>query len=114
MDLIMYLLLGHLVGDFALQSDQMAQNKADSKKTLTFHVTVYVLIMAGILWLHSSATGAGYFFTWTVLALLSMLFAEHWVQDYLKCRVLPKTKQMYYMDQILHISLLYVLRLLVQ
>jgi len=114
MDLIMYLLLGHLVGDFALQSDRMAQNKSESKKTLTFHVTVYVLIMAGILWLHSLATGAGYFFSWTVLGLLLVLFAAHWVQDYLKCRLLPKTKQMYYMDQILHVSLLYVLRLLVQ
>jgi hypothetical protein len=113
MDLIMYLLLGHLVGDFALQSDRMAQNKNHSKKTLTFHVSIYVLITAGILWLHSTATGEGYFFSWTVLALLLMLFALHWVQDYLKCRVLPKTKQMYYIDQILHVSFLYVLRLLV-
>ncbi len=112
MDLIMYLLLGHLVGDFALQSDHVAKKKTNSKKTLTYHVLVYVLVIAAVLLLHSLATQRGYFFSWTVLGLLILLFAVHWVQDYLKGHVLPKTKQMFYMDQILHISLLYLVRLL--
>jgi len=109
----MYLLLGHLVGDFALQSDGMAQKKTNSKRTLTRHVVIYVLVIALVLLLHSLATKAGYFFSWTVLGLLILLFAVHWVQDYFKGHVLPKTKQIYYLDQILHVALLYVLRLLV-
>jgi hypothetical protein len=112
-DLIMYLLLGHLVGDFALQSDFMAQKKTNSKRILTRHVVIYVLVIALVLLLHSLVTGSGYFFSWTVFGLLILLFAVHWIQDYLKGHVLPKTKQIYYLDQIIHISLLYVLRLLV-
>jgi protein-S-isoprenylcysteine O-methyltransferase Ste14 len=111
--LIMYLLLGHLLGDFALQSDHMAQKKNNSKKTLSIHVAVYTLIIASVLLLHSLVTRAGYFFSWTVLLLLILLFLAHWGQDYLKGHVFAKTKQIYYLDQILHLSLLYVLRLLV-
>ncbi len=108
----MYLILGHFVGDFALQSDRMAQKKTNSKKVLTFHVLIYVLVITAVLLLHSLVTERGYFFSWTVCGLLVLLFILHWVQDYLKGHVLPKTKQIYYLDQILHISLLYVLRLM--
>lgn len=113
MDLIMYLLLGHFLGDFALQSDCMAKKKTNSKKTLSFHVVIYTLIITGVLLLHSLVTHSGYFFSWTILVLMILLFLAHWGQDYLKGHVLPKTKQMFYLDQILHLSLLYVLRLLV-
>lgn len=113
MDLIMYLLLGHFVGDFALQSDHMAQRKSNSKTTLSLHVLIYVLVIAMVLLLYSIVTQSYQFFTWIVMVFLSVLFLVHWAQDYLKGHVLPKTKQMYYLDQILHISLLYVLRLLV-
>jgi len=113
MDLIMYLLLGHFVGDFALQSDHMAQKKTNSKATLFAHVLIYVLVIAVVLLLHSVITKSNYFFSWTVFGLLAVLFAVHWGQDYLKGHVLPKTKQMYYLDQILHLALLYVLRLVV-
>lgn len=113
MDLIMYLLLGHFVGDFALQSDGMAQKKTNSKKILTCHVVIYVLVIALVLSLHSYVTKTHYFLSWTVLGLLTLLFALHWVQDYFKGHVLPKTKQIFYLDQILHVTLLYVLRLLV-
>ena len=113
MDPIMYLLLGHFVGDFALQSDYMAQKKTNSKKTLTLHVLVYVLVIAAVLLLHSLATGTDRFFSWTVLGLLVLVYVVHWLQDYLKGHVLPRTKQMYYLDQILHLSLLYVIRLVI-
>lgn len=113
MDPIMYLLLGHFVGDFALQSDYMAQKKTNSKKTLTFHVLVYVLVIAAVLLLYALAAGRDHFFSWTVLGLLFLVYVVHWLQDYLKGHVLPRTKQMYYLDQILHISLLYVIRLVV-
>jgi hypothetical protein len=109
----MYLLLGHFVGDFALQSDHMAQKKSNSKTTLSFHVLIYVLVIAMVLLLYSIVTRSYQFFTWTVMVILSVLFVVHWAQDYLKGHVLPKTKQMYYLDQILHISLLFVLRHLV-
>jgi hypothetical protein len=109
----MYLILGHFVGDFALQSDRMAQGKTNSKKTLTFHVFLYVLVIAAVLLFYSLATKKYYFYSWTVGGFLVLLFIVHWIQDYLKCHVLPKTKQVYYLDQILHISLLYVLRLII-
>jgi hypothetical protein len=112
-DLIMYLLLGHFVGDFALQSDHMAQKKTNSRATLSLHVLIYVLVIAIVLLLHSVITQRDYFFSWTVFGLLIVVFLAHWGQDYLKGHVLPKTKQMYYLDQILHLSLLYVLRLIV-
>ena len=109
----MYLLLGHFVGDFALQSDHMAKKKTNSKKTLTLHTVIYILSITAVLWLHSLFTGRGYFLSWTVGAFLILLFVAHWIQDYLKGHVLPATKQMYYLDQILHISWLYLLRLIV-
>ncbi len=109
----MYLILGHFVGDFALQSDRMAQGKTNSKNILTFHVLLYVLVIAAVLLLYSLATKENYFYSWTVVGLLVLLFIVHWIQDYLKGHVLPKTKQVYYLDQILHISLLYVLRLII-
>lgn len=113
MDLIMYLLLGHFIGDFALQSDYMAQKKTNSKWTLSVHVLIYVVVIAAVLLLHSLAAQRGYFFSWTVFGSLAVLFGVHWGQDYLKGHVLPKTRQIYYLDQILHIGLLYVLRLVV-
>ncbi len=113
MDLIMYLVLGHFVGDFALQSDRMAQKKNNSKRTLSFHALIYALVIAGVLFFHSLATQMGYFFSWTVCCLLLLLFLLHWFQDYLKGHVLPNTKQVRYLDQILHIALLYILRLAV-
>lgn len=113
MDLIMYLLLGHFLGDFALQSDYMAQKKTNCMRVLTFHVLIYVLVIAAVLSLHSLLTQRNYFLSWTVLILLGILFAVHWVQDYLKGHVLPKTKQVYYADQILHVALLYALRVII-
>lgn len=113
MDLIMYLMLGHFVGDFALQSDRMAQKKNNSKRTLTLHALIYALVIAGVLLLHSWATGMNYFLSWTVCGLLFLLLVLHWFQDYLKGHVLPNTKQVHYLDQILHIVWLYVLRLVI-
>ena len=91
----------------------MAQKKTNSKRVLTLHTLIYVVVISLVLLLHSSLTGRSDFFSWTIAGFMLLLFALHWVQDYLKGHVLPKTKQVYYGDQILHISLLYVLRLFI-
>lgn len=43
--IIIALLITHWVGDFALQSQNMSQNKSHSNKWLTLHVFIYTTVL---------------------------------------------------------------------
>jgi hypothetical protein len=109
MDLMWFLLLGHLTGDFALQSDHMAQRKGTSIAVLTAHVIVYTLCIAVGLYgfrLCVGVWGAGTALTGLLLALL---FSVHWAQDFIKSRYFH-SRQAFYVDQTLHVLQLFALR----
>jgi hypothetical protein len=53
------------------------------------------------------------FLEWTTGGLLLPLFALHWLQDFVKCRNFNHSKQAYYVDQVLHLTQLYAIRLLI-
>jgi hypothetical protein len=113
MDWMWYLLLAHLVGDYALQSDRMAALKGQSLSVLTWHVTIYTSCIGITLWSVSAVTGAFDFFAWNPAGLLMPLFALHWTQDLIKGRYFNHSKQAYYADQVLHLAQLYAIRLMV-
>ncbi len=113
MDLMWFLFLAHIAGDFALQSDSVAQRKCTSVALLTYHVAIYVTCIGVTLWLFLSATSAYPFLTWSAAGLLLPLYALHWIQDYVKGHHYSESRQAFYLDQFLHLSQLYVIRLLI-
>jgi hypothetical protein len=113
MDLMWFLFLAHLTGDYALQTDRMAADKGSDPVTLTAHVTVYTLCIALTLWLYAALTRQFGFFTLTSGGLMAPLFVLHWIQDFTKSRYFKHSKQAYYADQVLHLAQLYIIRLLV-
>lgn len=113
MDLLWYLILAHLTGDFALQSDRMAADKARSPRVLSAHVMVYVACVALAIWQYTLWSGALRAPRITVAAGLSVILALHWIQDYIKSRRFPDSHQAFYADQVLHLLQLYALRMII-
>lgn len=109
MDLMWFLMLGHLAGDYAFQSDRMAEEKRTSHRTLTTHVLIYTAAIALVLFIYSEWTGAYLFWALRTGLILAAMFALHWVQDDLKARYFP-SRQAYYQDQLLHVVQLFVIR----
>ncbi len=110
MDLIIFLLIGHYIGDYGLQTDRMAREKGDSPTTLTFHVFVYTLTIILSTALYAVLEGFNPVPpTWLFITLAIILFITHWAQDYVKSRV-NGSQQLYYVDQSLHILLLIIFR----
>lgn len=112
MDLMWFLFLAHLTGDYALQSDRIAAEKGQSTATLTWHVAIYVACVGLTLWLYSLFTARYNFINSPALLSLVPLFGLHWVQDFVKSRYFGQSKQAYYVDQVIHLVQLYVVRLL--
>jgi hypothetical protein len=112
-DLLFFLILGHFIGDFALQSDRVANDKQRSMKVLTYHVAVYTLVLSLSLYAGLSLNGSGGFFSFVTLFVLAAIFVIHWVQDYLKSFKFNGTKQAFYLDQAVHILILFVVRIVV-
>lgn len=112
MDLMWFLFLAHLTGDYALQSDRIAAEKGRSMATLTWHVAIYVACIGITLWLYSSFTAKYNFVNSPALLALVLLFGLHWTQDFVKSRYFSQSKQAYYADQVIHLAQLYAIRLL--
>lgn len=74
-----WLLLGHLVGDWLLQSDWMAQNKQRGLFTRAgvVHAAVYTAAITGALWL----SGASVPHPLSCLAFGAAVFLTHWLID---------------------------------
>ena len=97
-----YLLLGHLVGDFVLQTDKIAQNKGRYWKWNLLHVlvvTTFTLIL-------------GYPFGVFMLLLVGLNGIIHFFLDYYKAKIVTKLGLSdlsgFLLDQSLHILLLFL------
>ena len=112
-DLLFLLLMGHILGDFALQSDHMARHKGESVSVLSRHVTVYCLCIAASLWVGLYLNGSERFFTLTTLIVMIILWLEHWLQDHVKVTRFNGSKQSFFMDQALHLLVLYLIRIFI-
>lgn len=113
MDILFFLLLGHFCGDYALQSDNTADKKKSSIGTLSVHVLSYALCIWVFIVLFSLLYQPGLYLKETTLIFIIALFIEHWVQDYLKGRISGGTRQMHFIDQLIHIAILYIYRIFI-
>jgi len=111
-DLLFFLLLGHFLGDFALQSDLVAQQKPHSRLMLTYHVAYYTLIITLSLIVGLLVNNQEGFFTGMTVAVLIFVFVTHWLQDLIKGLKFNGTKQAFFVDQALHILVLFAIRIL--
>jgi len=112
-DLLFFLILGHYIGDFALQSDRMAEFKPTSRTVLSQHVAVYTATLAAFLWLGLWLNGSDLFFTATTAVVLAFVYVEHWLQDLVKGWKFANGKQGFFFDQALHLIVIYLMRVLV-
>ncbi len=112
-DLLFFLLVGHYVGDFALQTDRIADQKQRSAGALTIHVIIYTLTVAAFLALGLFLQGRSDFFQLITAYVFILIFAGHWLQDLLKSRHFNGNKQAYYIDQSIHIIILFAIRVFV-
>lgn len=111
-DLLFFLLVGHFLGDFALQSDRVAARKQQSRKVLTYHVLLYTIVIMFALFVGLLLNGNQAFFTLTTVVVLVVVFVAHWIQDYLKAFKFNGTKQAFYFDQAVHVLVLFAIRIL--
>lgn len=113
LDLLFFLLLGHYLGDFALQSDKMAQNKGRSPSFLSLHVLIYITTLS-LLLAYGLSFHQGYsFMSLTTILVLAIVGVIHWIQDLIKARKFNDSKQAYYVDQAIHVSILLIIRIYV-
>lgn len=111
MDPILYLLLGHYLGDYGMQSDETAGNKRTSIKILSRHVLTYTASIGAVLLIYYLVESPVKF-SWLFFGFsMAAIFILHWIQDYSKLHFLPDTKQTYYFDQVMHIAVLYIFRI---
>ena len=112
MDLMWFLFLAHLTGDYALQSDRIAAEKGRRTAILTWHVAIYVACIGATLWIYAAFTSKYDFLNSPAPLSLLPLFGLHWIQDFVKSRYFGQSKQAYYADQVIHLAQLYAIRLL--
>ncbi len=110
-DLLLILLFGHYIGDFALQSDNMAKNKGKSKVFLSLHVLIYIIVLTLFLAYGLSLHENNSFMSLTTLLVMVGVYVIHWIQDFIKSQKFNNSKQAYYLDQAIHIMTLLVIRI---
>ena len=99
-DLLITLLIGHVLGDFALQTDRIYQLKIRGGFGLAVHVLMHVVV-TGIL------LQARYLQNWLLLALL---FVIHYAIDWTKLRFnARRSLPGFVIDQVAHVTSLIVL-----
>ncbi|MCD6161776.1 MAG: DUF3307 domain-containing protein [candidate division Zixibacteria bacterium] len=113
MDILFFLILGHFCGDYAFQSDRMAERKKSSLIILSYHVIVYTICIGAFFVFYSLLYYPGLFYQTATLLFLGILYIEHWVQDFIKNRNETCSKQNYYIDQMIHIAVLYFYRIFI-
>lgn len=99
------LILGHLLGDFYLQNDEMVRRKKKEKDVLNLHCIVYCLIVAMCsFWFVPSDYGGSY------LIYLGSIMAAHWGIDYAKNHFNKQGVQLlaFIMDQAAHLAVLMI------
>lgn len=99
MNLILWMMLGHVLGDFYFQTNRMASEK---EKYLVIHITVYTAIILVIYWL----------LTWSndVIVLGIIVLSTHFLIDMANHCISRKHPNMvlliFVLDQILHMVIL--------
>jgi len=78
MSLFDWLLVGHLVGDFLLQTDGMAKYKAESWTWMLRHVGLYLAVMAVVLGAYSLSTPVP---LWVIGLALLFIAVTHVILD---------------------------------
>ena len=111
-DILFFLLLGHIFGDYALQTDHMAKEKGNSWKVLSLHVLVYTLTITAFWWLGKKLSGDHEFPNLTQTLVIFGLYIQHWLQDFVKTTKGNGGKQGFFIDQALHLTALYIIRIL--
>ena len=97
------ILLGHIIGDFYVQTDKMAEKKQNSIKYMLIHCLLYTMVM-GICFYILCRKILG------VLIISSFVFLSHLMIDLMKSKCDKKTDKYQYMvfftDQAIHIMVL--------
>lgn len=102
-----FLLIGHLIGDFLLQSSWMAKNKASKWLPLLAHVTVYTIVV-GIF----GAMSGGLALAAIALIIISHIildrrtFVSFWVRNVQTAKGPEQAWLCIVADQIFHIIIL--------
>lgn len=98
-----YLLLGHLTGDFVLQTDRIAENKSVHWKWTLLHAVIVTLCIC----LFSYPFGA------LLLGMVLLNGAAHYIIDYYKGRICKSLHMpdlvCFLLDQLIHILILYLI-----
>lgn len=107
-NLLLILIIGHIIGDYYLQSESLALKKKNSFKYLILHTVIIFLVNSLIYIIYS--------FQNDILVLLLMISSIHFVIDLLKMifekyilkeKALPKI--LFLLDQFLHIIVIIIL-----
>jgi hypothetical protein len=111
MDPLFFFLLGHIIGDYALQADAMAANKRKISGSLILHAAIYTLTIVVLAYVHDLLYAPSIFLA--TLPWMIPVFALHISQDFIKGRYFNRSRQCYYIDQSLHLVALFALRIIV-
>jgi hypothetical protein len=113
MDVLFFLIFAHICGDYAFQTDNIAAKKKSSRLVLTYHVLIYSVCIWAALIIYSLFYVPAVGFRTATLLFLIFIFVEHWLQDFLKHRIDSGGRQAYYIDQVIHVALLYLYRIFI-
>jgi hypothetical protein len=106
-----FLVLAHFLGDYAFQTDRMAQCKGKHLPCLLVHTTIYTLTIGIVYYFGRSLSGNAVDSLPLLFAVCMGIFLLHSAQDLIKARWFSCSRQMYYLDQALHVLQLFVIRL---
>ena len=111
-DVLFFLILGHIFGDFALQTDYMAKHKGSKKSVLSLHVLIYVITIGLFWWIGVALAGQRGFPDSYSLVTLAALYVQHWLQDFIKSNKSNGGKHAFFVDQAAHLAVLYIIRII--
>ncbi|MEJ2732724.1 MAG: DUF3307 domain-containing protein [Anaerolineae bacterium] len=78
MSLFDWLLVGHLVGDFLMQTERMAEGKVQSWPWMLKHIGLYMAVMTAVIGAYALAHPVS---TWLVVLVLLFIAGTHIVLD---------------------------------
>ncbi len=78
MSLFDWLLVGHLAGDFLMQTEQMAEGKVQSWPWMLKHVGLYMAVMTAVIGIYALAHPVSF---WLVVVVLLFIAGTHIVLD---------------------------------
>ena len=111
MDSLFFLFLGHFAGDYSFQSDALAKSKSSSLIALFIHSCIYSICIIGAILFHDIFYYPNLLFA--SVKLIPVVLALHFIQDLVKSRFFNGSKQFYYIDQFIHITVLFAFRIII-